>query len=114
MHTETTFDVVVHVPYHETAARFTPEGERRWAGKHWDPSYLYRMPGLDNRGAVFTINHGNLKAVWLVAERDLDARHFQYVYFIPDVMVTTVDARFLIVDPGLTRDHNLCANGRKP
>jgi hypothetical protein len=25
---------------------------------------------------------------------DVDARHFQYVYFLPDIMVTVIDVRF--------------------
>jgi hypothetical protein len=103
MHVETTFDVTVHAPYQETASLFTPEGERGWAGKHWDPQYLHPAPGRDNEGAVFTINHGSLKAVWVVAKHDLEARHFQYVYFIAGVMVTTIDVRFRSVVPETTQ-----------
>lgn len=102
MHTETTFDVVVHAPYPETAVLFSPEGERPWAGKHWDPQFLYPLPGQDKRGGVFTIRHGSLNAVWVIAQQDLEARHFQYVYFIADVMVTTIDVRFRVVDSGTT------------
>jgi hypothetical protein len=117
MHTETTFDVLVHAPYAQTAALFSPEGERAWAGKHWDPQYLHNpapnpapnsapasTPIPDKQGAVFTIAHrGGFKAVWVTTRRDLDARHFQYVYFIPEIMVTTIDVRFQVVEPHTTK-----------
>jgi hypothetical protein len=103
MHVETTFKVVVHAPYAETAELFGPEGERAWAGKHWDPQFLHPLPGRDEEGAVFTIKHGSLSAVWVVARHDVGGRHFQYVYFIPDVMVTTIDVRFQPLDPTTTQ-----------
>ncbi len=74
MHVETTFKVVVHAPYAETAELFGPEGERAWAGKHW-----------------------------VVTQHDVDARHFQYVYFIPNMLVTTIDVRFQSLDSKSTQ-----------
>ncbi|KAA6464537.1 hypothetical protein DYQ86_00770 [Acidobacteria bacterium AB60] len=105
MHTETSFEVVVHARYAEAAVLFSPEGERAWAGKHWDPQYLYNpSPGQDREGAVFTITHrGGLKATWVTARRDLEARHFQYVYFMPEIMVTTIDVRFRPINSGMTQ-----------
>ena len=103
VHEETTFDVVVHAAYEETAVLFSPLGERAWAGEHWDPKFLHPVPGQDKEGAVFTISHGAVKAVWVVTQHDVEARHFQYVYFIPDVMVTKIDVRFVSVDPGTTQ-----------
>lgn len=105
MHTQTTFEVLVHAPYSEAALLFSPEGERAWAGKHWDPQYLHNpSPGQDSEGAVFTIAHGaGFKAVWVTAQRDLQARHFEYVYFIPGIMATTIDVRFQVLDAGTTR-----------
>ncbi len=102
MHTETTFDVSVHAPYPETAKLFSPEGERAWAGKHWDPQFVHPVPASDKQGAVFTISHGAMNAVWVIAQHDLEARHFQYVYFIADLMVTTIDVRFRVVDSDTT------------
>jgi len=102
MHVETTFDVMVHAPYEETAELFGPEGERAWAGKHWDPRFVYPLPARDKQGAVFTISHSGVNAVWVIAQHDLEARHFQYVYFIADVMVTTIDVRFRSVDSRTT------------
>ena len=104
-HTETSFDVVVHALYKDAAALFGPEGERVWAGKHWDPQFIFPQPGSDTKGAVFTIQHGPLQAVWVIAQHDLEARHFQYVYYIGDLMVCTIDVRFTSLDPHRTKVH---------
>jgi len=94
MHTETAFSLVVHLPYAETAPLFGPEGERAWAGEHWDPQFVYPQPAHDFEGAVFTIKHGAFSAVWVNTVFDVEERHIQYVYFIPELMVTTIDVRF--------------------
>jgi hypothetical protein len=95
VHTETSFDVTVRAPINEAAPLFTPEGERPWAGKHWDPQYVYASgTQRDGLGAVFTIQHGPVQAIWVVTLRDLDARHLQYVYSMPGLLVTTIDVRF--------------------
>jgi hypothetical protein len=94
LRTQTAFDIVVHLPYAEAAPLFGPEGERSWAGKHWNPQFLYPRPAHDEQGAVFTVHHGPVTAVWVNTLFDLNARHFQYVYFIPDIMVTTIDVGF--------------------
>ncbi len=96
MHIETRFEVIVRAPTAETIQLFTPEGEREWAGPNWNPQYLHPAgPARDAAGAVFTIQYGQFQAVWTVVQRDDDARLFRYVYFIPAVMVTTVQVRFM-------------------
>jgi hypothetical protein len=94
LHLSTSFDLVVHAPFGEAAKLFGPEGERAWAGKHWNPQFIHPETPADVEGAVFTVRHGSLNAVWVTSLADLDARHFQYVYFIPDLMVTVIDVRF--------------------
>ncbi len=102
LHLATSFDFVVHAPYAVAAPLFGPEGERAWAGKHWDPHFLYPQPAIDQEGAVFTVRHGPFNAVWVNTLFDLDARHFQYVYFMPDVMVTVIDVRFKLISADST------------
>jgi hypothetical protein len=94
LHVSTSFDLTVHASYARTAPLFGPEGERAWAGKHWNPEFIHPEPARDVEGAVFTIQHGPYKAVWVNTLFDADVRHFQYVYFLPDLMVTVVDVRF--------------------
>jgi hypothetical protein len=90
----TSFDLVVHLPLAQAAALFGPLGERAWAGGHWNPKFIYPLPAHDEQGAVFSIQHGPYTATWVSTIFDIDARHFQYVYFIPGLMVTTIDVRF--------------------
>ena len=105
LHVSTSFDLTVHAPYAEAAPLFGPQGERAWAGKHWNPEFLHPEPARDVEGAVFTIQHGPLRAVWVNTLFDLDARHFQYVYFLPEIMVTVIDVRFNPVSASETAVH---------
>ena len=91
---QTRFDFVVHAPLDQAMPLFGPEGERAWAGIHWDPQFLFPQPAADVEGAVFTVAHGPLNAVWVNTLFDQQARHFQYVYFLPGIMVTVIDVRF--------------------
>jgi hypothetical protein len=102
LRTSTSFDLVVHAPYAEAAALFGPNGERAWAGKHWNPQFIHPLPTADTEGAVFTISHGGLNAVWVNTLFDKAARHFQYVYFLPGIMVTVIDVRFKPIDAAST------------
>lgn len=102
MHVQTSFDLVVPLPYAQAAPLFGPEGERAWAGKHWDPKFIYPQPAKDVEGAVFTIQHGPFSAVWVNTSFDVEARHFQYVYFIPGIMITVIDVRFKPIDAAST------------
>jgi hypothetical protein len=104
-HVSTSFDLAVHASYAKTAPLFGPQGERPWAGKHWNPEFIHPQPAADIEGAVFTIQHGPYKAVWVNTLFDLEARHFQYVYFLPDLMVTVIDVRFKTIAPDLTGVH---------
>lgn len=104
-HTETSFDLVVKAPFGETVRLFGPEGERVWAGKHWDPQFVFPAEPRDEQGAVFTIQHGPVQAVWVIAQHDVQARHFQYVYFLGGAMVCTIDVYFTMPDANTTSVH---------
>ena len=94
LHTQTSFDFEVQLPYGEAAPLFGPEGERAWAGKPWDPKFIYPQPATDSEGAVFTVRHGAYDAVWVNTLFDAASKHYQYVYFLPGLMVTMIDVRF--------------------
>lgn len=91
---QTSFDLVVRASYAVTAPLFGPNGERAWAGKHWNPAFIYPQPAMDVEGAVFTVNHGALNTIWVNTLFDVEGWHFQYVYFLPNLMVTVIDVRF--------------------
>ena len=79
LHVRTSFHLVVHASYPAAASLFGPNGERAWAGRHWDPAFIYPLPARDVEGAVFTVSHGPFSAVWVNTLFNLEARHFQYV-----------------------------------
>jgi hypothetical protein len=91
LHTQTSFTLVVPAPYAVAAPLFGPLAERTWAGEHWDPKFVSPQPAKDVEGAVFTVKHGPFNSVWVNTAFDLASGHIQYVYFLPDAMVTTID-----------------------
>jgi len=91
VHVTNRFSLVVNAPLRDAFPLFGPEGERVWAGKHWDPKFVFPQPSKDVQGAVFTLLHGTQKVVWVNTLFDVDAGRIQYVYFIPDALVTTID-----------------------
>jgi hypothetical protein len=105
LYAETSFELAVPASYAETAPLFGPIGERVWAGPDWDPHFIHPQPAKDIQGAVFTVAHGPLTTVWINTLFDADGRHFQYVYFVPEMMVTMIDVRFTPVDAKLTKVH---------
>ena len=60
---------------------FTPEGERRWAERSWDP--VYPIPGAAGDdtapGTVFTPESDRGAAIWIVLERRDDGMSYACV-----------------------------------
>jgi hypothetical protein len=87
----------VNAPLRVAASLFGPDAERGWAGQHWNPEFVHPQPGtqssMDTQGAVFTVQHGSHTSVWVNTIFDLAAGRMQYVAFVPDRMVSTVDVR---------------------
>ena len=102
-HVRTEFEFTVHAPYKVAAPLFGPEGERAWADSHWDPHFLYPQPAQDIEGAVFNVNHGHHRSTWINTTFDLKQGHIQYVYFIPDTMVTLIDIHLSQPDAANTK-----------
>ena len=103
VHVRNEFEFTAHAPYQVVAPLFGADGERVWAGGDWDPHFLYPQPAQDIQGAVFTIRHGHRQAYWINTSFDKGARHFQYVYVIPEAMVVLIDVRFSEVDAANTK-----------
>jgi hypothetical protein len=101
-HVSNSFHLLVRAPLVRAAALFGPDGERCWAGPHWNPEFLHPQPGKDMQGAVFMVSHGPHKSVWVNTLFDPAAGRMQYVSFIPETMVSTVDVRLTAVDPSNT------------
>ncbi len=88
-HVRNSFHFVVPAPLNRASAFFGPEGERCWAGEQWNPVFLYPQPAEDVEGAVFTVQHGPHKSVWVNTLFDQAGGRMQYVSFIPDTLVFT-------------------------
>jgi hypothetical protein len=101
-HVSNSFHLLVQAPLARAAALFGPEGERCWAGPDWNPQFLYPQPARDVQGAVFTVQHGSHKSVWVNTLFDPVAGRMQYVAYIPETLVSTVDVRLTAVDPSST------------
>ena len=97
------FGFEVHAGLREVAPLFGPEGERCWAGEHWDPVFVWPQPAKDVQGAVFTVQHGPHTAVWVNTVFDVAAGRMQYVAVIPDAMTFTVDVTLTAVSAAVTK-----------
>jgi hypothetical protein len=102
-HVRTEFELIVRAPYSVAFPLFGPDGERSWAGTDWNPQFVYPSPAADIQGTVFTVKHGAHQAVWVNTVFDVEGHHIQYAYFISDVMVTTIDLIFHLLDSADTK-----------
>jgi hypothetical protein len=101
-HVSNSFQFVIRLPLSRVAPLFGPEGERCWAGQHWNPVFLYPQPGMDVQGAVFTVQNGPHTSLWVNTLFDPEGGRMQYVSFVPGIHVFTVDVRLTPVDSSST------------
>ena len=104
-HVTNSFDFEVAAPLAQLAPLFGPEAERVWAGEHWNPAFVYPQPARDVEGAVFTVQHGPHTAIWVNTLFDLAGGRMQYVYVIPEHLVTTIDVSLKAIDTAHTAVH---------
>jgi len=98
------FEFVAHGPYAQVFPLFGAEKERVWAGKDWDPTFVYPNPANDVQGAVFTISHGHATTVpWVNTAFDPQSGHVQYVYVVPDTLTTLIDIHIAPQDANNTK-----------
>ena len=97
-HVSNSFHFEISAPLERVAPLFGPEAEQGWAGKHWNPVFLYPQPGKDVQGTVFTVQHGPRNSVWVNTIFDVPGGRMQYVSFIPDMLVTIVDVKLTPLD----------------
>ncbi|HEX4310161.1 MAG TPA: hypothetical protein VHZ25_09035 [Acidobacteriaceae bacterium] len=97
-HINNTFRFEVAAPLERVAPLFGPEGERCWAGKHWDPQFVYPQPAKDVEGAVFTVAHGSHNSIWVNTIFDLHGGRMQYVSVIPEALVSVIDVQLKAID----------------
>ena len=101
-HVSHSFQFLVRAPLGTAAKLFAPEAERGWAGDEWNPEFVYPQPGRDTAGAVFTLQQGAQKSVWINTRFDVEGGRMQYVSFVPETLVSTVDVCLTTLDPSTT------------
>ena len=92
VHTETRFAFTAHAPLEQVAPLFGADKERAWS-PGWDPQFVYPLPAADVGGMVFTVPHNHLNSVWVNTEFDAKNGRVQYVYVIPEALVTVITLR---------------------
>ncbi|MDT8071195.1 MAG: hypothetical protein ROO76_23815 [Terriglobia bacterium] len=91
-HTEAKFEFVANGPMEKVAPLMGADRERVWA-PGWNPHFVFPNPTADQEGMVFTVAHGPYRVPWVNTEFDLKAGRVQYVYVIPDTLVTVITIR---------------------
>jgi hypothetical protein len=89
VHREEKFSFTAHAPIDHVVPLFGADRERVWAPK-WNPQFVHPTPARDLPGMVFTVAHHSLQAVWVNTDFDLAHGRVQYVYVIPEIMVTVI------------------------
>ena len=102
VHIITSFHFEVYAPFSRVALLFGPESEKIWAGKDWQPEFLYPRPAKDSQGAVFTVPHGPHKSIWVNTVYDVTGGIMQYVAIIPDIVATVIDVRLTSINSSQT------------
>jgi hypothetical protein len=91
-HTEEKFTFTANAPIEQVAPLFGADRERVWSPR-WNPQFINPWPPADIPGMVFTVKHGKQDAVWVNTEFDLENGRVQYVYVVPDVLITVITLR---------------------
>ena len=91
-HTEQAFEFVAKAPMPIVAPLLGADRERLWA-PDWAPEFLWPAVAHDRAGMVFSLAHGEKTAIWVNTAFDLQSGRVQYVYVIPDTMVTVIALR---------------------
>lgn len=89
LHTREQFSLLANAPFDIAWPLFGAHHERAWA-PDWDPVFLWPNQEFDQEGMVFEVRHGDKSTVWVNTAFDRVAGRIQYVYVIPDVVITVI------------------------
>jgi len=89
-HAETEFHLSARASYEQVFPLFGALEEKKWA-EGWNPQFVYPTPAHDQRGMVFTVEHGSKTGVWTCTAFDQNAGYVQYVFMLGNLMVTVID-----------------------
>jgi len=89
LHTCEQFAFTADASLEVTWPLFGANEERVWA-PDWNPVFVWPVNAFDQEGMVFKVPHGDKTAVWVNTALDRAANRIQYVYVLPDVVVTVI------------------------
>jgi hypothetical protein len=89
LHTREQFSVVANAPFEIAWPLFGAHSEQLWA-PDWEPVFLWPEKPFDQEGMVFIIRQAEKNDVWFNTTFDQNSGRIQYVYVIPDVVVTVI------------------------
>ena len=89
LHTREQFSLAANAPFEIAWPLFGADKERAWA-PDWQPIFLWPENAFDQEGMVFKVAHEDKSAIWVNTAFDRTAGRIQYVYVIPDVVVTVI------------------------
>jgi hypothetical protein len=98
VHTREQFEFIAHAPLDVAWPLFGADAERAWA-PDWDPAFIWPATASDEEGMVFKVVQGNHTCVWVNTALDRVASRIQYVYFIPDLVVTVITLKLKEAGP---------------
>lgn len=83
---------LANASFEQVAPLMGADKERLWS-PDWEPRFVYPAPAFDTEGMVFSISHDHMTSTWVNTGFDLKNGRVQYVYLIPDAMVTVISIR---------------------
>jgi hypothetical protein len=89
LHTSEQFTFVANASPADIFPLLGADGERAWA-PGWEPEFLWPARPGDQAGMVFQIAHGRRTATWVNTLFDPLSGRVQYVYVVPEVVVTVI------------------------
>ena len=89
VHTHEHFECCVDAPLDSAWPLFGASRERDWA-PDWHPRFVWPPVAHDQQGMVFEIADGDETAIWVNTSLDSGANRIQYVYVIPNIVVTVI------------------------
>jgi hypothetical protein len=98
VHTREQFEFIADAPLDVAWPLFGAAAERAWA-PDWEPAFIWPATASDEEGMVFKVVQGNHTAVWVNTALDRVASRIQYVYFIPDLVITVITLKLKATGP---------------
>jgi hypothetical protein len=94
VHTHEIFEFVANAEIDTVFPLFGGDKERLWA-PDWAPTFVWPAKAVDQQGMIFKVGHGDRTGIWVNTLFDRPAKAVQYVYVIPDIVVTVISLKLI-------------------